>query len=336
MNKLLFIGFDYHLKTRSADFLLELIGERYDVTTCWVDLYQKDPYLSINEVAGDYDVLVCWQAMPSRAELNKHFTFRHAALFPMLDGCPSVKKPEKWYSYRDFQIICFSSTLYRQLRGAGFSARYIQYFPAPAVVTHWGAPDSAFFWARQDEINCDLVQKLLSNAGLARMHLHNSPDPGVCFVPPSDSGSIEYRYSTWFDEKKDLDAKILESVFYIAPREKEGIGMSFLEAMAAGRCVIAPDNATMNEYIEHGKTGYLYDLKRPAPLRIEEVREIQKQAHGFVSEGFAEWEKNKAKIFDWFTVPVEISCSKIFIRMAVRFFRNPVKTIRVLKDECCT
>ncbi len=333
MEKLLFIGFDYHRKTRSADFLLELMRDRHEVTTCWVDLYLDDPYVGLNEVAGDYDILVCWQAMPPRADLDKYITFRHAAFFPMLDGCPSIKKPEKWYPHRDFQIVSFSSGLYCQLKSAGFSAHYIQYFPRPVNVKDWGASDSAFFWARREEINCDLVQKLLSKSELKKVHVHNSPDPGVQFVPPSNPGAVEYSYSTWFEDKAELRSTMEESAFYIAPRQKEGIGMSFLEAMAMGRCVVAPDNATMNEYIEHGKNGLLYDLKSPKPLLIENVRSIQKKAHSFISEGFVRWERDRNKIFDWFTQPVVVSKKRIFLRMAIRFFRNPVKVFRVIKNE---
>jgi len=333
MQRLLFIGFNYHLKTGSADFLIELIEQRYEVTTCWVDLYSESPYFGFSDVVGDYDVLICWQVMPPRAELSKHFTFRHATFFPMQDGCPSRKRPEMWYPYRDFQIICFSSGLFRQLKSAGLSAHYIQYFPQPVPVENWGSSDSAFFWARREEINCDLVQKLLSTAGLTRMHVHNSPDPGVRFVPASNPDSIEYSYSVWFEDKAELDSKILESAFYISPRKKEGIGMSFLEAMARGRCVVAPNNATMNEYIEHGKTGCLYNFKRPKSLNVREVGEIQRRAHRYITRGFALWQKRKVEIFDWIVAPVEIKRFRIFLRMSVRFFRNPMKVVRVLKNE---
>ena len=39
MQTLLFIGFDYHLKTRSSDFILELFRRRFDVQTISVDLF---------------------------------------------------------------------------------------------------------------------------------------------------------------------------------------------------------------------------------------------------------------------------------------------------------
>ena len=46
---------------------------------------------------------------------------------------------------------------------------------------------------------------------------------------------------------------------YFAPRLEEGIGQTFLEAIRWGRCVVAADNRTINEYIIHGVNGLLYD-----------------------------------------------------------------------------
>ena len=57
--------------------------------------------------------------------------------------------------------------------------------------------------------------------------------------------------------------------------------MGFLKAMAMGRCVIAPNTPTMNEYIEDGINGFLYDLRNLSPLKIENVREIQKNAENY-------------------------------------------------------
>lgn len=69
---------------------------------------------------------------------------------------------------------------------------------------------------------------------------------------------------------------IQKSALYFAPRKYEGIGMSFLEAMASGRCVIAPDYPTMNEYIKNGETGYLYNFKRPQKIKFDDIKNSKK------------------------------------------------------------
>jgi len=86
---------------------------------------------------------------------------------------------------------------------------------------------------------------------------------------------------------------------YVAPREFEGIGMSFLEAMSMGKAVIAVDKPTMNEYIENNKNGYLYDLDNIKNIDFSNIEEIQKNAHSFIKKGYNIWMKRRFKIIDF-------------------------------------
>lgn len=59
MNNLLFIGHNYHKKTKSADFIIDLLREKYDVTTFYYDPYSEDintAFDSLNE--AKFDVVV--------------------------------------------------------------------------------------------------------------------------------------------------------------------------------------------------------------------------------------------------------------------------------------
>ena len=88
------------------------------------------------------------------------------------------------------------------------------------------------------------------------------------------------------------------AAFYIAPRVYEGIGMSFLEAMARGRCVVAADHPTMNEYIEHGKTGFLFQPDAITSLEYteEQIREIQRASRDYILNGYEHWRVEKTKL----------------------------------------
>ena len=287
--KLLFLGFSYHEKTGSADFMIKLLGRQFDTTVCLVDLYADEPYADLGDHAGDYELLVCWHVMPPAHVLAAHFTWRHAALFPMADACPAISKADKWYPYRNFQIICFSRQLCDQLQGAGFSASHHQYFPKPQAVENWGDPQSAFFWFRRNEINGDGVARLIEPMPIQKLHILNEPDPGMELVKPPDNSTMELSQSGWFHDKADLTDKICESAIYVAPRGMEGIGMSFLEAMALGRCVVAPDATTMNEYIEHGMNGILYDPSSPQPIQNHDIRKLQENAAESIRKGHEKW-----------------------------------------------
>lgn len=331
MKTLLFIGYDLHLKTKSSEPVEELLEQHFLVTKCYMDLSGDTAYAELKLLpVKRFDVVVCWQVLPPRDLLDRCVEFDAAAFFPMLDACPNLRKVEKWWPYRDFNIICFSKFLEQQLLGLGLSARYVQYFPEPRDELVYGEADSAFLWFRRDEINPKLVGELFAESNVRHVHIHNAPDFGSTFEKPPENGPIQYSYSTWFERKSELNATIGQSAFYMAPRSCEGIGMSFLEAMAMGKCVVAPNQPTMNEYIQHGETGVLYSLEVPQPLSPVDVREIQRKTSAFMKDGYAQWHQDCRLILDWLSAPVALSAGRLYIHMFKRFFRNPWKVLCAL------
>jgi hypothetical protein len=86
---------------------------------------------------------------------------------------------------------------------------------------------------------------------------------------------------------------------FVAPRTKEGIGLSFLEAMARGACVVAYDSPTMSEYIVHGVTGWLFSESSSSPLPASSVAAIGRAAHQQVVAGRAKWELQVESMLDY-------------------------------------
>jgi glycosyltransferase involved in cell wall biosynthesis len=87
---------------------------------------------------------------------------------------------------------------------------------------------------------------------------------------------------------------------FVAPRRFEGIGLSFLEAMARGQVVIAENNATMNEYIVHDVNGLLYEPDRPglwrSALTPERARAIGERARLSCLAGRPQWQRGLARL----------------------------------------
>lgn len=331
MKHLLFIDYVYHQRTKSHDFMVSFLSEKYHVTCCYIDPSIEAPYSELETVPRkDFNVLVCWMIMPPREILDRQFSYRHAALIPMIDYCPRPRRTEAWYPYRDYNIICFSETLSNRLVKSGLSAKYIQYFPEPNdAFQDWGDRDSAYFWYRKETVNLSLVKTLFSKIGLNHLHIHNVPDSGKPPLKPESNGKIRKTYSEWYGNKNDLYTDMADSAYYIAPRTEEGIGMAFLEAMAMGRCVVAADRPTMNEYICHSETGLLYNLKKIEPLSPHDVRKIQKQSYDFIKQGYKRWEKDQEMIYKWLETPAKISRYRIFFSMIWRFISRPIKVLRM-------
>lgn len=317
MKSLLFIGHTYHQKTKSAEFIQKLLAEKFDVNYFYFDPY-KDDFSKFAQLKGNtYDILILFQIMPSLKELSKYIKFKHSAVFPMYDDTPNVKRVV-WSEFKNTNIINFSKALHQKCLDAGLSSYYIQYFPEPIEIADEGDLNSIFFWERRESISTKTLEKLVDSHSIKNLYLHRAADPENTPEKPSYCWKDKIIYSDWFDTKDEMKKYIQKSALYMAPREEEGIGMSFLEAMAVGRCVIAPDNPTMNEYIENGVTGYLYNLKHPNKINLKNVREIQKTTAEYIKEGYQNWNKEKYKILDWIEATPQINKNlmdkKLFVR----------------------
>lgn len=313
MKKLLYVGHAYHKKTKSVGFLQELLESRYEV-----HYFADDPQspARFEELAKlpvkEFDILVVFQIMPSIKEIKQHVSFKQGIFFPMYDyyhGCTPLSNPI-WNEYKDFLIINFAQAAHKDLVKAGYMSRYIQYFPKPVEKYEEGQTDGLYFWQRLTRLNVYTVYALFKAFQLKNLHIHKVLDPSESFTPiPAEENNFCRWYfenmtvteSTWYDTREEMKQDIERYALYMAPRTHEGIGMSFLEAMAMGRCVIAPDFPTMNEYIRNGKTGLLYDWDKQKALELtpEKIREIQKNTYEYIKEGYARWEAHKSIIFKW-------------------------------------
>lgn len=322
--RLLYIGHYYHQKTKSADFMIRLLRERYEVEI--LILKKNDPpYKNLKTYAGNYHLLVCWQFLPAIKIVGKYINYKHAIFFPMADSHPGILKIEKWHQSRKLQIICFSSSLHQQLKYEGFSSHYFQYFPPPNPVDDLGDAESAFFWKRSKRITFDTVAKLSQSSNIKKVHIHNVPDPGTPLTLPDDSDTLTYTFSYWFEHKEELINLIKKSAYYIAPRINEGIGMSFLDAMAMGRCVIASNATTMNEYIQHGVNGLLYDVNDPPSIGTVDVREMQQNALATIQLGHEQWNLSIPELMNLLEEPPKAQLIKLAFKKIKRTIRRMLK-----------
>ena len=93
----------------------------------------------------------------------------------------------------------------------------------------------------------------------------------IIYYPVVDPGR---KITNNLHEYKDVKIKVLKKDFlpkseylelmkncnvFIAPRKKEGIGMSIVEALSKGMYIVGYNDSTMNEYVTNEKIGYLFD-----------------------------------------------------------------------------
>ena len=331
MKKLLYIGHAYHNKTKSTQFLQEIFKCKYDITTFDFDPY-KETFAKFEDLNGQkFDIVVLFQIMPDILKLKEYLSFDKIAFFPMYDGAPRLDNII-WDKYRECNIINFSKKLHEDCKKYGLSSYYIQYFPKPKEISNMGDEKSVFLWQRIEQINPNTVEKSIGIENINYLYHHQVPDPEHKLKLPSKNFEGKVQVSTWFDNKDEMDKYIQECAIYFAPRKLEGIGMSFLEAMAMGRCVIAPNYPTMNEYIQNGVNGYLYkNLKQPQKIKIKNIRKIQENAHKYIENGYKEWEKNKYKILDWIENDVKLNTNEDLMDSKLNVKNSKKISITLLK-----
>jgi hypothetical protein len=282
-----FVGHGFHLKyTKSSAFFIDLMEESWpgvlviDSRWSWVKL----------PVRKTWDLVVFWQNLPDRTLLDS-ITARSVVLVPMWDTCPRDRG--YWEQFRDCGILCFSKALADLLEPWGHRIHRVQYFPeVPNIGSAWGAGvRKAFFWPRSADLGWPVARILLGGQTWDRVHLHITEGPEEPFrqVPRGDEAVFPIFRTRWFLDRTAMLKAMAECQVFLAPRRSEGIGMSFLEAMALGLAVVAPDAPTMNEYIQNGLTGYLYDPEAPVPVDFTRARACGENARLAVMEGRERW-----------------------------------------------
>lgn len=332
--KVIFIAHSYHKKTRSYDFIVDYLKNFYEVELLFEEEWETGKEFNWEGLNNDYKAVIIFQMFPDKSEFLKKITNNNIVFLPMYDH---VKKWnfKKWYICKDIKIVSFSSTLDKKLQNWGFNSIYVQYFIEPKEFSP-GNEDEVFFWQRHTKININTLKKIFKNSDV-KIHMHKSIDPGQNFIQPTkeDEERFKIEYSQWFDTKEEMADLIKTKGIYIAPRFLEGIGMSFLEAMAQGKFVIANNQPTMNEYIKHGKTGFLCNFKFPKTItktitktiKLPNMKEIQQNAYNYSKSGYEKWLVERKNIINLIEQKPKKNELRLWTKICLPFLFFDIKKI---------
>lgn len=303
--KIAYIGHSYHKKTKSTKFLLDYLKEFYDVEIFWDESWKDHSFVDYSFLTNDkYKAVILFHVFKNKKTL-KSLKHENIIFIPMFESVRAWRFRD-WFEYKDMKILSFCKAIYLKLKKIGFNVEYLQYFPQPKNF-ELKNENTVFFWQRQSKININTLKKIFKNQKVDKLHIHKAIDPTKTYLAPSVDDEEKYAitYSEWFETKEEMQEVIAKYSIYIAPRLEEGIGMSFLEAMAMGKVVIAHNQHTMNEYIKNNETGYLVDFKNPKPLDAINVEEISKQTYKFIQEGYKNYLQKRSIIIEMINSPVK-------------------------------
>jgi len=300
LKKAAFIDHSFHKKTLCTVFLKELLSKKYELTELWDESWKGGERVSVDYLNdNNFYTLFFFQLLPPISYLKK-LNCKNIVWFPMYDN-EGIKDFTSYVPYLglNMKIFSFSKKLYCNLKKASLDCYYYKYHLKPVVpISPCSESKRVFFWMRTSDITWDIVKKLLGENYDGEIIIKATPDPDYKINIPSKEDIDQYNIQIVNDwlSKKDYNRLLSSCNIFIAPRQAEGIGISFIEALSQGMCIIAPDNSTMNEYIVHERNGLLYDLKNPRELNLSNLAEMRENAIKTAEEDYELWGKTKDKI----------------------------------------
>lgn len=345
--KIAYCDHSYHQKTRSTLFLPDLLAkEGHTVDYFWDSGWEGGAPVNFCQLE-DYDAIIIFQAIPQGLPdcVAKHHP--NVTFIPMLDQFGIAKGPlfdltRLWSPFHGSKVLSFSGAVHAIATSNGIASLHCQYMPPNAErhlnVERHGSQDSlhAFFWARRpSEISIDTVAQLMRDVQAdLTLHVHLSADPGETETSEQDVRSAlpdcqSLTISHWLESKADIMRIIRSCDVYFAPRLEEGIGQSFLEALSAGLCVVAPNNGTMNEYLIDGVNGMLYDPAAPKPLKFTNIARIRENAHRTAEQLLRRWEDDQERVLSFILKPSSDCYSRLHIYHGIQKDKSGVVPFRL-------
>ncbi|MHC3127028.1 hypothetical protein OB03_06820 [Brevundimonas sp. GN22] len=292
MKKILFVDHVFHKKTKSSDFFIDILQQRFEVDRVFIDP-ENETLQDWADSLATCDAALLWQMdylAPAFLSAGKP-----TIVIPMYDG--SANMPDIHWSIASRALfINFSLTLHTKQIALGNNSVLVKYFPLPDTSDNQARFDeglNVFFWQRRprEGLTADLVARMIQG-NIKKFHVHDAPDlPAKTVSAPIVKGA-KTTVSKWYENGAAYKEHLSNFNVYVAPRHAEGIGMGFLEAMARGMVVIAYDMPTHNEYISNWSNGILFNTSPDPVINLDSdtARRIGALAATTVKLGHEQWQ----------------------------------------------
>ena len=331
---ILFVDLEFHLKTKSADFFLSILRSSHDVDVHYYrDAYHADiPQEKIDRA----DLIIVWQASLGR----KNFVVngKPCIFIPMYDDDWGSRVQWKRIGASGTHVISFCDAISKRAKRGGVPSDHLldlrfAYDPN-AFVGFEGDPNVAAIWER-GFFGLPEFKRLFPPGFFKKLIVIRRPQPGLVFKPISQSDISAYNITlveSDFIPKDDYLQLIKEPGVFLAPRPKEGIGMSFLEALAMGKCVIAHSDATMNEYITDGENGFIRNLNgNIATISKDDILSVRNRVKATATAQYSRWISDKERIIPF--VKNVIAHPSVHIGGNLDFLRRGLYILEALKSR---
>jgi glycosyltransferase involved in cell wall biosynthesis len=263
----------------------------FEVTKFWINPWGENRIIEI-ETLNKYDFVLFFQKISPLANLRK--LKAHIIWVQMYDSANFDYFYWKNLSFLPIRVLAFSEKIEAQCKKYNIPSLAIKYYLNPKDYKQVQITDkrNVLFWYR-GSIKWSAVRKILNPSQVNSVIYLSKPDPGYkkeiidqTDIKKFNMTIIESEFMPTRNEYLDILSK---TNIFISPRLKEGIGVSMLEAIASGHCVIAHNDGTMNEYIVDNKNGYLFDTKDPKLIDLSNIQTVTLNSRMDAEAGYKKW-----------------------------------------------
>ncbi len=330
MKNIAFIDLKFHKKTKSSIFFQDILGEHFNVNLFYEDERKK----YIKESFAKY---IFWQVIPDFLDLIK-LKNKQIVFIPMYDGLALNKIVRERYKCFNIKIVCFCKKVYDFFAGMWFDCFYIQYYFPSLTYNVDYSKKKIFFWYRWN-ITWENVKTIIWDQKV-EITIKNNPDPWYKALNISEDDIKKYQITfqnKFFDTKEDYFEMFSQHSIFIAPRRQEWIWMSFLESMSMWQCVVAYDDATMNEYIIDKKNWIL--TKFNEEINLDKYADIWRNTKKHYKIWLDKWSEDLESCIKFINSDYnarklkKLSILDFIIDFMIKFRRQLLKIFRFVK--CC-
>ena len=269
--KIAFIDHEYHIKTKSGEFLRQILKKNFEIHDFWVGKKNK---FKIPIETLKFDNFFFFQILPDLKFL-KNAKGKNIIWAPMYDSphYPIGYSELLWdiIEYYNVKIISFSRLISKALNKRKIKFINLKFYKP----TNYSARESKlkkiniFFWYRND-LKLDFFLNFLNLKDINKityLTLDNLEPEKI----------ITKNLKINFLKKKFLTNKLFKSYLkkhdiFLCPRKKEGIGMAQIEALSVGNYLVGVNDSTMNEYILSNKIGFVIDQSKKKKISLKFVK----------------------------------------------------------------
>ena len=168
---------------------------------------------------------------------------------------------------KSFKIIAYSKWISNLTVDLGFKTMEVKYFENPNSVeqARWDNGNNIFYWNRSGLLNKEQLKSICDTLNAKTLIFRDHLD---YYAHKKQQIRLENKIGDTDVINLDMCSNLEKYMDYlsrcnifIAPRLFEGIGLTFLEAMARGMVVLSPNSPTMNEYIINNVNGVFLPYK---------------------------------------------------------------------------